>query len=108
MIRVTIDLNVVSESEDAYWLSDCPLSVYRQHLKTTGGDHAATRVELRSREESHRLDEYQFIRVPKDTSTAETVENRIGFLCDVSQVVKWPHAIDLEAEVSRCCTNAPL
>lgn len=95
MIRVTIDLHVISKSEGgSYWLSSLPQHAWEDYKKkfTWCKHDGELRDDLRGLGED-------FILVRDGDTIGEAVANRLGCHANISQVISWPEKIDLDSEI---------
>lgn len=93
MIRVQVEFEVVSETDEAYWLADCSKPYWNDMRSKCKSDHEC-RLCL--------CDDVQFIRIGKNASqpVREIIEDRIGYHCKIEQVdSQWPRKLDLSKEL---------
>jgi hypothetical protein len=95
MIRVIIDLNVVSRGEDGkgYWLSDASVSCWHDN-RAMYGDDSETREYMRE------TWDYLFVFVPDGADPRASLGSRFSGIRDISQVKPWPLSINLEEELN--------
>lgn len=92
MIRVTLDLFVVEETDEAVWISDCPPGLYRERKAMYGNREDAM-------EDLREMFNHTFRRMEKGRNVREFVVEAFGCpSADVEQVRTWPSAILLEFE----------
>lgn len=97
MIRVTIDLHVVSKSESGgYWLSDLPRHEWENYKKsyTWCKNEAELRIELNQRHG------FQFMLAQEHMPIHEVILDRVGFGAKTESVRSWPHKINIEEELN--------
>ena len=93
MIRVTIDLHVIEETEEAWWISTATAAEFNDVKKLPFiKDSAEAREELRNRGHVTR-------RLGRSVPVHESIQDYlIGYPCHVEQVVSWPLKIDMSKE----------
>jgi hypothetical protein len=92
MIRVIINLHVVEESDDAYWLTDCSPNHYLQQ-KIYFGNREDTMNDLCDRFG------YVFRRVKKEEEVGWFIQDCMFTKnATIEQVSVWPTPIDLKLE----------
>ena len=95
MIRVTIDLHVVSKGNDgSYWLSNLTQHAWEEYKKkfTWCKNDEELRADLRELGEA-------FILVRDNETVDEAITDRLGCHANVSHVRGWPQKIDLASEL---------
>ena len=97
MIRCTIDLHVIEETDDAYWISTATACEYQDVTKLPYIDGAAeAREELRNRGHvTRRMDKSETRPIREFIQ-----EMVIGYQCSVEQVTQWPEKICLAKETT--------
>lgn len=95
MIRVTIDLHLIGETEHSFWLSNVtPGQVHDwMNSKILPLDFDEVRCKIRE-------DGDFVMRIDKEENNIRhAIEERIGKPCDIVQVLnKWPQKIDFSIE----------
>lgn len=99
MIRVTVDLHVVSKGSDgAFWVSSLTMQQWNDYKQqyTWCKDDSDLRAELRER-----FGEL-FIRIPAHIPLHEVITERLGMGVHgkVETVKSWPQKLNLEEELS--------
>lgn len=95
MIRVTIDLHLIGETENSYWLSNVTPNEVRDWMNDKILPLTFDEVRCKIRE-----DDDFIMRIDKEEKNIRhAIEERIGRPCDIVQVLnKWPHRVDLSLE----------
>lgn len=98
MIRVTIDLHVISKGDEGgFWLSTlskCAWEGYKKKYTWCDENDGLLRDELRERFGE------QFMLVREGDNPSQVISARIGFGAQVSIVIGWPTKIKLEEELN--------
>ncbi len=97
MIRVTIDLHIVSKGQEGgYWASTLTKYAWEDYKKTYTWckDDGELRAELKERHG------YSFMLLREHIPMHEAIEDRIGFSAKVETVRSWPKKLDPEEEFS--------
>lgn len=97
MIRVTIDLHVISRGcQGGYWVSTLPKHEWERYLSyyTWCSDDGELRAELRERFGE------SFILIREGVDAAEAISEMICFNADVELITGWPTKLNLEEELN--------
>lgn len=93
MIRVSFELCIVAQTEEAYWLATISQSAYRDILARSGGNESEARQDIRDSGE-------KIFRIEKTEDIREALCNRFGYPLHVEQVVNaWPRKINPALEL---------